>query len=408
MPPKTETIKKWHLLSYLCAHCRACTVGDYHKLGRVMNNCPSGTYFGHEAFYSYGKMELVRGLNEDIITQPTKGLLDVVYGCTLCGSCSVNCKDHSGLGYRAEDTVKIMEDLRAYLAEIGWGPLPVQAKYGESVRTNHNPYYEPSQNRAAWANGSKYPRKAETLYFVGCTASYRQQMIAQSTVQIFKKLGIEFALLGEDEWCCGSPLLRTGQRKLAEEIAKHNVDVIEDSGAKRVVTSCAGCYKTLKLDYPKMFGLKPEFEILTTADLLDSLLREEKLRFSRPLNLHVTYHDPCHSGRHVSIYLPELEKEKVFEPPRNVLKALPGMRLTEMPRNRELSWCCGAGGGAKSAYPDWAIWTATERLKEAQETGAQAIVSTCPFCRRNLSDAVEASKIPLQVYDLTELVAQAL
>jgi heterodisulfide reductase subunit D len=299
-------------------------VGDYHKLGRVMNNCPSGTYFGHEAFYSYGKMELVRGLNEDIITQPTKGLLDVVYGCTLCGSCSVNCKDHSGLGYRAEDTVKIMEDLRAYLAEIGWGPLPVQAKYGESVRTNHNPYYEPSEKRAAWANGSKYPRKAETLYFVGCTASYRQQMIAQSTVQIFKKLGIEFALLGEDEWCCGSPLLRTGQRKLAEEVAKHNVDVIKDSGAKRVVTSCAGCYKTLKLDYPKMFGLKPEFEIMTTADLLDSLLREGKLRFSRPLNLHVTYHDPCHSGRHVSIYLPELEKEKVFEPPRNVLKALPG------------------------------------------------------------------------------------
>jgi heterodisulfide reductase subunit D len=373
-----------------------------------MNNCPSGTYFGHEAFYSYGKMELVRGLNEDIITQPTKGLLDVVYGCTLCGSCSVNCKDHSGLGYRAEDTVKIMEDLRAYLAEIGWGPLPVQAKYGESVRTNHNPYYEPSEKRAAWANGSKYPRKAETLYFVGCTASYRQQMIAQSTVQIFKKLGIEFALLGEDEWCCGSPLLRTGQRKLAEEVAKHNVDVIKDSGAKRVVTSCAGCYKTLKLDYPKMFGLKPEFEIMTTADLLDSLLREEKLRFSRPLNLHVTYHDPCHSGRHVSIYLPELEKEKVFEPPRNVLKALPGVKLTEMPRNRELSWCCGAGGGAKSAYPDWAIWTATERLREAQETGAQAIVSTCPFCRRNLSDAVEASKTPLQVYDLTELVAQAL
>ncbi|MEM0359092.1 MAG: heterodisulfide reductase-related iron-sulfur binding cluster [Candidatus Hadarchaeales archaeon] len=408
MPPKTETIKKWHKLSYLCAHCRACAVGDYHKLGRVVNNCPSGTYFGHEAFYSYGKMELVRGLNEDIITVPTQAFLNVVYGCTLCGSCSVNCKEHSGLGYKAEDTVKIMEDLRAYLAEIGWGPLPAHVKYGESVRVNHNPYHEPSQNRAVWANGSKYPRKAETIYFVGCTASYRQQMIARSTVEIFKKLGIEFGLLGEDEWCCGSPLLRTGQRKLAEEVAKHNMDVLKDAGAKRVITSCGGCYKTLKLDYPKMFGLQPDFEILTTAEFLDLLLREGKLRFSNPINLHVTYHDPCHSGRHVSIYLSELEKEKVFEPPRNVLKSLPGIKFTEMLRNRELSWCCGAGGGVKSAYPEWAIWTATERLKEAQETGAQAIVSTCPFCRRNLSDAVEASNIPLQVYDLTELVAKAL
>ncbi len=408
MPPKTETIKKWHKLSYLCAHCRACAVGDYHKLGRVVNNCPSGTYFGHEAFYSYGKMELVRGLNEDIITVPTQAFLNVVYGCTLCGSCSVNCKEHSGLGYKAEDTVKIMEDLRAYLAEIGWGPLPAHVKYGESVRVNHNPYHEPSQNRAAWANGSKYPRKAETIYFVGCTASYRQQMIARATVEIFKKLGIEFGLLGEDEWCCGSPLLRTGQRKLAEEVAKHNMDVLKDAGAKRVITSCGGCYKTLKLDYPKMFGLQPDFEILTTAEFLDLLLREGKLRFSSPINLHVTYHDPCHSGRHVSIYLSELEKEKVFEPPRNVLKSLPGIKFTEMLRNRELSWCCGAGGGVKSAYPEWAIWTATERLKEAQETGAQAIVSTCPFCRRNLSDAVEASNIPLQVYDLTELVAKAL
>ena len=116
-------------------------------------------------------MELVRGLNEEIITSPTKPLLDVVYACTLCGSCSVNCKDHSGLGYQAEDTVKIMEDLRTYLVEIGWGPMPVQAKYAESIRDNHNPYYEPTEKRTAWANGGKFPKKADTIYFVGCTAS---------------------------------------------------------------------------------------------------------------------------------------------------------------------------------------------------------------------------------------------
>lgn len=398
---------KWHKTSYLCAHCRACTVGDYHKLKSVVPICPSGTRFGFDSYYSLGKMEVVRGLTEGIIKTPTKTLLDVVYACTVCGACSINCKESAGLGIEVGNTIYILEDLRAYMVDQGWGPLPSQAKFGESIQKNHNPYHEPHEKRFAWLSG-KLPKHAEAIYFAGCTSSYRQQSIAQSTVQILKSLKLNFGVLGDEEWCCGSPLLRTGQRKLTSEIAKHNVDAVSDSGAKRLVTSCAGCYRTFKEDYPKLFDLKPDFEVIHTVELLHSLLKEGKLKFTKELDMTVTYHDPCHMGRHVSIYLPELEKAKVYEPPREVLKAIPGIKLVEMLRNRDNAWCCGSGGGVKSAYPEFAVWTATERLKEVEATGVQNLVSSCPFCWRNLNDAIEASGKPIKMFDVTELVAQSL
>ena len=403
----SEDLKKWHKMSYLCSHCRACTVGDYHKLKSVVPICPSGTRFGYDAYYSLGKMEIVRGLNESIIKTPTKTLLDVVYACPTCGACSVNCRENSGLGIAVENTIYILEDLRAHLVNLGWGPMPSQARFSKSVEENHNPYHEPHEKRFAWLS-DEIPNKNETIYFVGCTSSYRQQNIAQATVKIFKSLGIEFGILKEDEWCCGSPLLRTGQRKLASEVAKHNVDAIKDSGAKRVITSCAGCYRTLKEDYDEMLGIKPSFEVLNTSELLYSLLKESKIKFTKEVNVAVTYHDPCHSGRHMSILLPEIEKESVYEPPRGILKAIPGIKLVEMLRNRENAWCCGSGGGVKSAYPEFALWAATERLKEVEQTGVENVISSCPFCWRNLSDAAKEYPKSIKVFDVTELVAQAL
>ena len=400
-------LKKWYRCSYLCAHCRTCTVGDYHKLKSVVPICPSGTRFGYEAYYSLGKMEIVRALIEGMIKTSTKTLLDVVYACTVCGACSVYCKEYSGLGTEVENTVEILEDLRAYLVDLGWGPIPSQAKFGESVEKNHNPYHEPHDQRFAWLSG-EIPKKAEMIYFAGCTSSYRQKSIAQATVKILKSLKVDFGILGEDEWCCGSPLLRTGQRKLPLELAKHNVEAISDSGAERLITSCAGCYRTFKEDYLKLLGTKPDFEVMHTTELLSSLLKEGKLKFTKELKMAVTYHDPCHMGRHIAIYLPELEKEKVYEPPREILRAIPGLKLVEMLRNRENTWCCGSGGGVKSAYPEFAIWTSIERLKEVEETGVQNVVSSCPFCWRNLSDGVEESGKPIKIFDITELVAQAL
>jgi heterodisulfide reductase subunit D len=403
----TADLKKWYRLSYLCVHCRSCTVANYHKLGKFVPICPSGTWGGFESYYSLGWTEIARNLIEGKIKTPTKALLDIVYTCTSCAACSANCKENTSYGIESGKTIWLMEELRTHLADLGWGPLPKHASFGKSIEKNHNPYQESHNERFAWLKG-KAPQKAETMYFTGCTASYRQKSIAESTVKILKSLGIDFGILGKDEWCCGSPLIRTGQRKLALEVAKHNVDAIKDSGANRVVTSCAGCYMTLKEDYERLFGLKLGFEVLHTSELLSSLLKEGKLKFTKELNMAITYHDPCHLGRSRAILLPDLEKSKAYEPPREVLRAIPGIKLVEMLRNRDDAWCCGSGGGVKSAYPEMAIWAATERLKEVEEVGVQNLVSSCPFCKRNLQDGAEASNKPIKVFDVTELVAQAL
>lgn len=390
-------IEKWHRISYLCAHCRVCTVANYHQLRTVVPICPSGTYFGFESYFAPGRIELVRGFNEGIIKQQTDTLLRVVYGCTSCGACTAMCKGFTRLGAEAQDYQNIFEDLRAHLVELGWGPMPSQAKFAQSVQVNHNPYQEPHEERFAWLSDG-LPKEAETVYFTGCTASYRRQAIAKSTVQALKAAGIPFAILGGEEWCCGSPLLRTGQRKLITELAKHNVEEIRKLGAKRLITSCAGCYRTIKENYKKILGSKLDFEVIHSTELFSSLINEKKLKPSKRINLVATYHDPCHLGRHMGVY----------EPPRNVLRNIPGIKLIEMLRNQDNSWCCGAGGGVKSGFPDFALWTAGERLKDVEETGVKAIVSACPFCKTNLLDAVKAFKKPFEVYDVMEIVSKAI
>lgn len=296
--------------------------------------------------------------------------------------------------------------MKGHLVERGIGPLPPHVRFGDSIEKNHNPYSEPHEER--FAHLWNLSRKAETIYFVGCTACYRQKSIAQSTVQILNSLDMNFGVLGSEEWCCGSPLIRTGQMKLARKVAEHNAKVINESKADEVITSCAGCFLTMKEDYKKFFGIELNPEVLHTSELLYLLWKEGDLHFPKGLNMNVTYHDPCHLGRGMGVLLPELERERVYEPPRGILKAIPELKLLEMPRNRDYSWCCGAGGGVKAAFPELALWSAKERVKEASGVNAQAIVTTCPFCVRNLRDAVEEFNMTLGVYDLTEIVSKAL
>jgi len=239
------------------------------------------------------------------------------------------------------------------------------------------------------------------LYFTGCTSSYREKNIAKATVNALNKADISFDVLGEEEWCCGSPLLRTGQREKAIEVARHNVEAIKKSGAKTVVTSCAGCYRTLKVDYPNLLGKRNiKFDVIHSSQLFASMINEKKVSLEN-IGLDVTYHDPCHLGRHMEIY-----DKPVYEEPRNVLGLI--ANIHEMPRNRENTWCCGSGGGVKSAFPDFALWTANKRIEEVESVGVSTIVTTCPFCVRNLRDAIEVSNKPLKVIDLMELVEKAI
>lgn len=214
------------------------------------------------------------------------------------------------------------------------------------------------------------------LYFRGCTARERETGISDATELLLKKAGVDYHTL-DDEKCCGSVLLRTGFEREAREQIDKNTKLLK---GEKVITSCAGCFKTLNDDYE---GL----DVIHISQLLDELIKDGKLDFSKR-DLDVTYHDSCHLGRHSG----------VFDEPRNVIKSL--ANLVEMENVRENSLCCGAGGGVKSAYPEIAGQMASSRIRQASQTGCGTLVTSCPFCKLNLEND------DLEVLDLTEFLVK--
>ncbi len=220
------------------------------------------------------------------------------------------------------------------------------------------------------------------LYFRGCTAREKLTSISEATMEILELTGVDYEI-SEDEICCGSVLLRTGFKEEAINQMEKNLSNLKN---KTILTSCAGCYKTLKEDYKELLNVN--LNVIHISQLLDKLFKESKLNCSKNKNIKVTYHDPCHLGRHAGEY----------EAPRNVIRNI--AKLVEMDNIKDQSSCCGSGGGVKSAFSDLANSIALFRLEEAVSTGADLIVSSCPFCKLNLS---ENSK-DLDVLDLSEFV----
>ena len=200
------------------------------------------------------------------------------------------------------------------------------------------------------------------------------------------------------------------------------VSRVKASGAKLLVTPCSDCYYTFKYLYPKN-GLDLGVEVLHTVEYADKMIKEGNLKLKNNVPMKVTYHDPCHLGRRGETYkagwdgdnklkrpvrFKQMGNEGIFDPPRNILKSIPGLTLVEMERIREYSWCCGAGGGVYEAFPDFAEWTANERIQEAKSTGAEAIVTACPWCEGLFNEAIEESGENMKVYDVIDLLKMAL
>lgn len=277
--------------------------------------------------------------------------------------------------------------------------------------------------RGHWTGGLDVKRlaseKAEVLYHAGCRFSYDEalQSTARQTVTLLNHAGVDLGILDADETCCGSRAYAMGYRNEFAQSAGRNIAAWKKAGVKRIVTSCASCYHGFKRLYPE---LGSDFEVLHTVELLASLIKDGRIRFTREIPMTVTYHDPCHLGRQgepwvqwngeekkirnqVIVYEPRRPRYNgawgVYDTPRIVLRSIPGVKLIEMERIREYAWCCGAGGGAREAYPEFSGWTAAERVEEARSTGADAIVTACPWCERNLTDAGG-----MKVMDIVELV----
>jgi len=360
-----------------CVKCKLCSIASFHPNEEWLPLCPSGEYYGYQAFYAPGKMEIFRAILEGEITEPSEGLLNSVYACTVCGACYEKCKQITSVELGAPD---LFEAMRHEMASKGW-ILDVHTSIADKIEETKNAYGEKYEYKV---NAETTAGNADVLYYIGCTARYRVPEIADAMLGIFDKLGLKYQVMGE-EWCCGSVLFRTGQVEAARELVAHNIEEIKRSGAKTVVFTCPGCLKTFEKNYPDM-GV----ELLHSTQFLT---RQGNMNLKKE-DLKAAYHDPCHLGRDLGIY----------EEPRAVLREVADIK--EMKREREQAWCCGSGGGVKSAFDDFALWSATERLKEAKEAGAEALVSACPFCKRNLKEAAE--KEELEVYDVVELVNRCL
>lgn len=358
---------------------------------------------GFEVNFARGRFTLCRALIDEKI-EPSEGLAEVVYQCTLCGSCREacnNCKNPDmviNARKYIDDHVNIWEALRADLVDLGIAPLARHKQIFEHQIKEHNPYMEAHEKRWAWLEDKKdlFTEQGDYIFFVGCTSAYRLDDISKTFLEIAEKSNLKLSLM-KDEWCCGSVDFRTGMESLGIETAKHNFEELKKKGIKKIVATCAGCYRTLKIDYPKWID-DWDFEVLHAIEVIDEAIQNGDIQIKNKIKGAMTYHDPCHLGRHNELY----------NAPRRVIEAISEGGLVEMRRHKGNAFCCGAGGGVKSGYPDLALEVATERVEEAEETEAEYLVNCCPFCLGNLGDAAKEKNSTLKVVDLLDLVKQTL
>jgi heterodisulfide reductase subunit D len=361
--------------------------------------CPSGTNYFFESYYpsgrNYAAVAMLRGQLEW-----SDRVLDVIYSCTTCGFCQYTCERTNQL--HPTDLIRWM---RSKAVEAGVGPLPAQRIIVQNLDSYDNPWGQPRARRTNWTKKlgfkikdlAKEKERAEVLLFPGCTYAFDPRITEnlRNTARLMHAAGVDFGILGNEEKCCGSTAFNLGYVGMLEKYGSENIETFNSLGVKTIVTPCSGCYNTIGNVYSQLGRL--EYRVKHSVELLAELVRQKKLVPQYPINKTVTYHDPCHLGRHA----------KIFDAPRQILMAIPGLQLREMNRIREYSFCCGGGGGARTGKMEFAQATAKRRVSEARDTGAELLATACPFCEQNFRDFIENTKAPIQLVDVVELLSQS-
>lgn len=362
---------------YVCARCGYCReVCPVKKLIGFERVSPRGKILSHKYSLESGK-------------SLSKELMENWYLCTTCGYCKEVCP--TGI-----DFPEVVKSVRTDLVTRNLGSSEAFAAAQKSVQSTGNPLGKLRTERANWVPADfTPPKKAEYLYYAGCMASYWATETATAIVEVLRKINLNFGILGENEPCCGMISLWGGEKAIAKEMAEKNLEVIKRYGAKTLITSCPGCYTTFTKDYPNLVG-KLGFNVLHISELLTELIKDGKLKFQKEIPMVVTYHDPCHIGRF----------HRIFEAPREIIKAIPGIKLVEMDNSKAESNCCG--GPLRTAYADYSVAIGRSRVREAAETGASTLLTFCPLCYINLRRAAREEKLKLRVLDVPMFLAQAL
>lgn len=383
-------------------NCYRCSHGEYvgqweTRSSRFSKVCPSVTKYLWDNYACHGRMDCARALIDGKLNW-TEKLVDAVYKCTLCAACDVQCKRMG-----VTRVLDVLEEMRMKCAEDGYLP-PEHKKALDNIINCGNPFgIDEKGKRLAWTKDLELkikilPReKASVLLYVG--SMYALQPLVQDTVKsicrVLSLAGVDFGVL-ENEKDDGFYALQLGDKALFEKLARENIDTFNTLDVSAIVTPDPHAYNAFKRYYEKVGQIKAE--ILHITQYIEKLIESENMKLRETPREIVTYHDPCNLGR----------VQGVYDTPRNIIGAIPGIALREMERTEENTWCCGAGGGVMTAYPDFMVWTAEERVKEAEFSGASKIITACPYCEYALKIAVGKRKSPLKVQNIVELVEKSM
>ncbi|AVX20604.1 Fe-S oxidoreductase [Carboxydocella sporoproducens DSM 16521] len=379
------------------------------RCGRCQDNCPahltqkplSPKKFTQDLKnHLYERVEKFRQTNEEIgglALVPEVIEEDVVWSCTTCRSCEEQCPVF------VEHVPKIV-DLRRNLVMME-SNFPSEAQLAfRGMENNGNPWNIGWKSRADWAQELSVPllvedSEVEYLYWPGCSGAFdnRNKKVAIAVVKLLQKAGVSFGILGTEEKCCGDSARRLGNEYLFQNLAQENIETMNGYGVRKIITSCPHCYNTIKNEYPHFGG---NYQVYHHSEFLAQLLKEGRLKPQKKLDLQCTYHDSCYLGRYNDIYTE----------PRAILDTITGLAVLEMERNREKGFCCGAGGGRMWLEEHIGKRINLERTEQALTTGANTIVTACPFCLTMLEDGTKMKNVneTIKTKDLAELLWESL
>ena len=385
------------------------------ECGRCEMNCPANI-----SGKSLSPREIVLGLRRQLNAEnPVAGAPgeasrildaeispDVIQYCTTCMACVESCP--------------VLIDPLAKILEIRRNEAMIHDRFPDTygdvlmgMEKRGNPWNEHPTARMEWAKGLDVPimadvaeagRGVEYLFWVGCSAAYdpRNTKIAQSMVKILQAAGINFAVLGEEERCTGDPARRMGQEYLFSIQAEMNIELLAEYKFDHILTICPHCYNSFAKDYPDFGG---EYSVVHHTELINDLIKDGRLSLSKSVDAMATFHDSCYLGRH----------NRIFDAPRDIMAAIPGLQTVEMERNREMGMCCGGGGGLSWFEEDTDKRVNDRRVEQASQvvdvTGNDKptmIVTSCPFCLTMIEDGLAARETTIVDRDIAELVAESI